>query len=50
VIYQKIPPRLLYKLWGFWFPFLGAGISVAEISEDLKFVRTRLKLRWWNRN
>ncbi len=50
MIYQKIPLRILCKLWGFWFPFLGAGISVVEISEDLQFVRTRLKLRWWNRN
>ncbi len=50
MIYQKIPRKWLYKLWQFWFPFFGAGISVSQISEDLKFIQTRLKLRWWNRN
>jgi len=50
MIYQKIPKRILFNLWRFWPPFLGAGISVHVLSEDLTHAQTRLKLRWWNRN
>lgn len=50
MIYQKIPRKWLFRLWSLWFPFLGAGIVVNEISEDLRYVQMKLKLRWWNRN
>lgn len=48
--YQKLPLYLLFKLWNFWFPFLGAGISLDEVSKDFRYVRMKLKLRFWNRN
>lgn len=31
-------------------PFLGAGIRVAHISEDMREIDVEMKLRWWNRN
>lgn len=48
--YRKLPIKVVFKLWSLWFPFLGAGISLSKISDDLRFVRTRLKLRFWNQN
>jgi hypothetical protein len=42
--------RLLFRLWNFWPPFLGAGIHIGEVSPDLRSVKVHLRLRWWNRN
>ncbi len=50
MIYQKIPKKLLFKMWSYWPPFFGAGIVVNQTSEDLRFVQMKLKLRWWNCN
>lgn len=50
MIYKKIPLKWILKLWWLWPPFFGAGISIDEASDDLRFVRVRLKLRFWNRN
>jgi len=50
MIYKLIPLKWIFRLWGFWPPFFGAGISVDEFTPDLRFVRVRLKLRFWNRN
>lgn len=50
MIYRKIPLKWIFKLWQFWPPFWGAGISVDDFSNDLRFVRVKLKLRFWNRN
>ena len=33
-----------------WPPFLGAGIRVKNISEDMKAVDVEMKLSWWNAN
>ena len=38
------------KLLSFYPPFLGAGIRVSRVSEDLQTIEVRMKLRWWNRN
>ena len=38
------------KLLSFYPPFLGAGIRVSKVSEDLQTIEVRMKLRWWNRN
>jgi acyl-coenzyme A thioesterase PaaI-like protein len=38
------------KLLSFYPPFLGAGIRVSNVSEDLQTIEVRMKLRWWNRN
>lgn len=29
---------------------LGAGIRITNISDDFRYVKVRLKLRWWNKN
>ncbi len=50
MIYQKFPPKILFSLWRFWPPFLGAGISIHVLSDDLRHTQARLKLRFWNRN
>jgi hypothetical protein len=50
MIYQKFPKKLLFALWRFWPPFLGAGIKIEALSEDLMHTRAHLKLRWWNKN
>jgi acyl-coenzyme A thioesterase PaaI-like protein len=33
-----------------WPPFLGAGIRVIHIAEDMKSIGVEMKLRWWNAN
>src|SRR6266849_6913644 len=33
-----------------WPPFLGAGIRVKRIAQDMKAVDVEMKLRWWNAN
>lgn len=42
--------RLLLKMWNIWPPFLGAGIRLTKVSDDLRSVEVTLKLRFWNRN
>jgi acyl-coenzyme A thioesterase PaaI-like protein len=38
------------KLLSFYPPFLGAGIGVSQVSDDLHTIEVRMKLHWWNRN
>lgn len=33
-----------------WPPFWGSGIKIVSISDDFRFVKITLKLRWWNKN
>lgn len=42
--------RGLLRWINFYPPFLGAGIRVARMSEDMREIDVELKLRWWNRN
>lgn len=42
-------PRF-YKLLNFYPPFLGAGISVKEVSADKTRFVAEMKLRWYNKN
>lgn len=41
---------LLLRLINFWPPYLGAGIRVVRISDDLTTFEVRMKLRFYNRN
>lgn len=43
-------PRTLRRLFNFWPPFLFAGIRIEAVSDDWRYARARLKLRWYNRN
>jgi len=38
------------KLLRFWPPYLGAGISVVHVAEDLSVLEVEMKLSPWNRN
>ena len=40
----------LFRLLNLWPPYLGAGIRVSRISDDLQTFQVRMKLRWYNRN
>lgn len=40
----------LRRLLRFWPPFLFSGIRVEAWSDDWRYARVRLKLRWYNRN
>ncbi len=40
----------MYRFMRFWPPFLGAGIRISYMSQDLRTVETRMRLRFWNRN
>jgi hypothetical protein len=42
--------RFRIKLLNFYPPFLGSGIHITHVSEDLLTVEARMKLHWWNRN
>jgi len=41
--------RLLKKL-RFWPPFLGAGIHVTRVAEDIRAIDVELRLKFFNRN
>lgn len=46
--FTSIKQRLLY-FWNLWPPFLFAGIK-AKPSKDYRYVKVKLKLRFWNAN
>lgn len=43
-------PGRLRWIMNLWPPFLFAGIRVEAISNDWRYARVRLRLRWFNRN
>ncbi|AIK96137.1 DUF4442 domain-containing protein [Candidatus Odyssella acanthamoebae] len=47
---MKLKRSTLLKLINFWLPFVGAGIRVKSISDDILSIDVEMKLRWWNRN
>ena len=42
--------KWILRLWNFWPPFLGAGIHVRSITDDLRHFEATLKMHFWNRN
>lgn len=46
----KIGPKMLRFLLNIYGPYFGAGVRVKEISEDFRFVRVEMGLRWFNSN
>ena len=42
--------KQLRRLIRFYPPFLGAGVRVKHISEDMRTIEVHLPLRFWNRN
>ncbi|MBW8308694.1 MAG: DUF4442 domain-containing protein [Candidatus Paracaedibacteraceae bacterium] len=47
---MKLKRSTLLKLINYWLPFLGAGIKIKSISNDILSVEVEMRLRWWNRN
>jgi acyl-coenzyme A thioesterase PaaI-like protein len=45
-----VKPSRLRHVMNWWPPFLFSGIRVEALSDDWRFARVRLKLRWYNRN
>src|SRR6185436_1285267 len=46
----RLGARRLLRLMRFYPPYLGAGIRITEVSEDLRAVTVELALKAWNRN
>lgn len=42
--------RPLLRLLRFYPPFVGAGIRIRRMTEDLREIDVEMKLRWWNAN
>ncbi len=42
--------RQLLRLLKIYPPFLGAGIRIKRMSEDLREIDVEMKLHWWNAN
>ena len=42
--------RIMFKLWNFWPPFLGAGIRIKRMSKNYREVDVQMKLSFFNRN
>ena len=40
----------LKRLFSWYGPYFGAGIKVEHISDDWRYCRVSMKLRWYNRN
>ena len=49
-MYKVYKPSIVKFALNLWPPFWGAGIKIITISDDFRFVRIKLKLRWWNKN
>lgn len=39
-----------FKLMSLWPPYLGAGIRIKDVADDLHSINVEMKLRWWNKN
>jgi acyl-coenzyme A thioesterase PaaI-like protein len=49
-ILSRFPKHRLFRLFGFYPPYLGAGVRVREVSPDLRSLTVEMPLRPWNRN
>ena len=49
-LFSGIPKHRLFRLLGFYPPYLGAGVRVREVAPDLTAIAVEMPLRLWNRN
>lgn len=49
-LFARFMQRNLARLMNLYPPYLGAGIRVAEMSDDRRYVRVEMTLRFYNRN
>jgi acyl-coenzyme A thioesterase PaaI-like protein len=47
---EKIPFWLMRHIVNLWPPFFGAGIRVAEVHQDFKYLKVELRRSWFNTN
>lgn len=40
----------LLRFWNFWPPFLFSGIKIEKTSDNFRYMRVKLKLRFYNAN
>ncbi|PSV23818.1 DUF4442 domain-containing protein [Photobacterium leiognathi subsp. mandapamensis] len=49
-MFNVYKPSVVKYALNLWPPFWGSGIKIVSISDDFRFVKITLKLRWWNKN
>jgi acyl-coenzyme A thioesterase PaaI-like protein len=47
---SRFPKHRLFRLLGLYPPFLGAGVRVRDVAEDLRSFTVEMPLTRWNRN
>jgi acyl-coenzyme A thioesterase PaaI-like protein len=47
---KKMTPGRLKAWVNWWPPFLFGGVQLLQITDDWRYARVQLKLRWYNRN
>ncbi len=47
---SRFPKHRLFRLMGFYPPYLGAGVRVRDVATDLRSFTIEMPLRPWNRN
>lgn len=47
---RLVGEKRLWKHLGLYPPYLGAGVRVVEVGDDLRSITVELRLRPWNRN
>lgn len=47
---SRFPKHRLFRLMGFYPPYLGAGVRVSDVSPDLRAFTVEMPLTRWNRN
>jgi len=49
-VLSRFPKHRLFRLLGFYPPYLGAGVRVRDVSKDLRSFTVEMPLTRWNRN
>jgi acyl-coenzyme A thioesterase PaaI-like protein len=49
-VLARFPKHRLFRLLGFYPPYLGAGVRVRDVSPDLRSITVEMPLTRWNRN
>ncbi|BBH54271.1 YiiD C-terminal domain-containing protein [Fluviispira sanaruensis] len=47
---MKLQMKTMLKLMRFWPPYLGAGVHINNISDDMTSLDVEMKLKFWNKN
>ncbi|KAB8028555.1 YiiD C-terminal domain-containing protein [Fluviispira multicolorata] len=47
---MKLKMKTMLKLMSFWPPYLGAGVRINNISDDMTSLNVEMKLKFWNKN